>query len=77
MFTLGNEFCKPTGDRLAPGRSSNLHFMTCDKSHFDCGRRTPLLNGGEYADDAVLMYTHGTTHVDALGHFWRGDRLYK
>jgi kynurenine formamidase len=50
--------------------------MTSDKSHFDSGRRASLPNGGEFADDMVMMYTHGTTHVDALGHFWRGDRIY-
>lgn len=32
--------------------------------------------GASFADDVVMMHTHGTTHVDALCHVYVGDTLY-
>lgn len=75
-FTLGNPVARPGGDLMAPGRSSNMRFTLVENAHFECGRTTAFANEGRFADDAVFMYTHGTTHLDALGHFWQGGTVY-
>lgn len=75
-FTLGHPVGDPAGDLLAPGRSANMRFTLVDNAHFECGRTAPFANGGRFADDALFMYTHGTTHLDALGHFWQGSTGY-
>jgi kynurenine formamidase len=33
-------------------------------------------HGFGYADDAILLPTHGTTHIDALCHIWQDGRMY-
>lgn len=75
-FTLGSAMASPSGDLLAPGRSANMRFTLVENAHFDVGRAKPFPNGGRFADDAVFMYTHGGTHLDALGHFWQGGTSY-
>jgi kynurenine formamidase len=39
-------------------------------------QRRKTSSGDSGADDYVVLNTHGTTHVDALGHVWAGDRVY-
>lgn len=76
VFTLGYRLCRPDGDLRTPNRPSNSRFMLKDKGSFQSGKAAPFPNGSEDSDDAVLLYTHGTTHMDALGHMWRGDAIY-
>jgi kynurenine formamidase len=32
--------------------------------------------GLKFADDVLILFSHGTTHTDALGHAWYGDQIY-
>jgi hypothetical protein len=37
----------------------------------------PARTGGYgFADDVIALPTHGTTHIDALSHVWRGGTMY-
>ena len=54
------------------GRMPPMHFMTLDGGDTGWAK---LPGGNQYADDYLLLATHGTTHVDALAHFWSEDLL--
>lgn len=56
----------PDGPNL-PSRRQTWHVVT---QRYRPGR------GATFADDVVMMHTHGTTHVDALCHCFVGDTLY-
>jgi kynurenine formamidase len=53
----------------APNRAPVQHFMV----H---GGGDEERHGFGYADDAILLPTHGTTHIDALCHLWQDGRMY-
>lgn len=73
VHQLGREIGR--GASLAhPGRPPALHFMTLDGGDFAAGARLP--GGAEYAEDMIMLHCHGTTHVDALAHYWSDGRLY-
>ncbi|SDF70528.1 cyclase family protein [Halorientalis regularis] len=76
-YTLGVPLNAHGGDPVWPTRDGIDHRMVRDKSHIDAGEadREPF-GGMESSDDAVDMFTHGTTHHDALGHSWYDDQLY-
>lgn len=77
VFTLGLPIGHPNGDLVWPPRTPAKHFMTNDHGLYAAGKREPAPGAGfEYADDAIFLYCHGTTQLDALGHIWYGDRLY-
>ncbi|WP_284035600.1 cyclase family protein [Neobacillus sp. 114] len=57
-----------------PGRNSALHFMTIDGGDYKSGIQSP--GGVKIADDYIVMPTHGTTHVDGLGHVWTDEQIY-
>ena len=59
-----------------PGRVPVMHFMSQDEGIYSSNKSEPLAGGMKYSDDAVFMYLQGTTHVDALGHAWYGDKVY-
>jgi kynurenine formamidase len=52
-------------------RAPLQHFMTRDGGDYAAGLPE---RGFGYADDSIVMATHGTTHIDALAHVWK-DRL--
>jgi kynurenine formamidase len=56
-------------------RSPAMHFMTLDGGDFAAGVK---IGGGTYqaADDYLFMACAGSTHVDALAHFWYDGQLY-
>jgi kynurenine formamidase len=58
----------------AVGRPPLQHFMLRDGGDYATGK--PERGGFGFADDAVLMATHGATHLDALSHVWRDGRMY-
>lgn len=67
VFTLGLPVLPPNAI-TNPRRDSPVLHTTCDWSDFSSGRK--VLRDGEnaYVDDTVTIPTHGTTHIDALGH---------
>lgn len=75
VFTLGLPIGREEGDPIWPGRVETQHFMRSDKGFYESGKRETE-TGVEASDDVVNMFLHGTTHIDALGHTWYGDRLY-
>jgi kynurenine formamidase len=55
-------------------RTAPQHFMSIDGGDFAAGLH---LDGDfESADDSIVMACAGTTHVDALSHFWYDGQLY-
>ncbi len=75
-FSLALPLCSPGGDPCLPGRMNAVHFMTCDASHYQAGRKTKLAGGMQYIDDSMIVACHGTTHMDALGHAYADDTLW-
>lgn len=56
----------PDGPNL-PTRRPTWHVVT---TRYQPSRQAT------FADDVVMMHTHGTTHIDALCHIYIGDTLY-
>jgi kynurenine formamidase len=56
------------------GRPPLQHFMTRDGGDYAAGR--PERGGFGFADDCVLLATHGGTHLDALAHIFKDGRMY-
>lgn len=79
VIPLGHPIGNPGGDPTwpVPHRSQPQKYMVTDKGHIEAGKldRAPF-GGFEAANDVIHMSTHGTTHVDALGHVWYDDKLY-
>lgn len=59
-----------------PGRIPTMHYMAQDEASFSSGKQDPLPGGVKFSDDVAFMYLQGTTHVDALGHAWYGQKVY-
>ena len=76
IFTLGLMIGSDKGDLVSPGRITTIHLSTQDEGTYNVGKKSPLIGGLKFADDMVVMYLQGSTHVDALGHAWYGDKLY-
>jgi kynurenine formamidase len=55
------------------GRAPLQHFMTRHGGDYAAGLPE---KGFGYADDYVLLATHGTTHLDALSHVWQGGLMW-
>jgi kynurenine formamidase len=55
------------------GRASLQHFMTRHGGDYAAGLKE---RGFGFADDYVLLSTHGTTHMDALSHVWRDGLMW-
>lgn len=75
VFTLGLPIAHPDGDPVWPGRHDADHHMVADQGDFLAGKLERASNN-RGSDDVIYMFTHGTTHFDALGHVWYGDALY-
>jgi kynurenine formamidase len=56
------------------GRAVPAHFMV--RSGADYAAGLPEQAGFGFADDVIMMPTHGATHVDALSHVWRDETMY-
>lgn len=76
VISLALTIGSPKGDPMTPGRGGNQRFVLRDKSHYLANKAEAAPGGREYADDGIIMLTHGTTHFDALGHVWYGDKLW-
>jgi kynurenine formamidase len=68
----------PIRERGAPGVSDRpppLHLMSIDGGDYAAGARD--LNGCCVAEDYLSLPIHGrVTHVDALGHVWKGTEIF-
>jgi kynurenine formamidase len=64
------------GDPKAPRtKAPAVHLMHMDGGDYLAG--APALSGFQTAGDYLALDVHGaTTHIDAIGHAWYGDRLY-
>lgn len=58
---------------IASGRQPMQHFMSRDGGDYAAGLREP---GFGFADDYIIMATHGTTHIDALAHVFRDRQMW-
>jgi len=76
-FTLGAPIDSEEGDPVWPGRHDADHHMVMDEGFVRSGKvDLSKTNYKGVADDVVYLFTHGTTHFDALGHSWYDDELY-
>lgn len=74
-FALGLPINHDDGDPVWPGRHDADHHMVADQGDYESGKLSSPDNSRS-SDDVLYMYTHGSTHFDALGHVWYGDELY-
>jgi kynurenine formamidase len=58
---------------IFPGRQPLQHFMTRHGGDYAAGLKE---KGFGFADDYVLLATHGTTHLDALSHVWQDGLMW-
>ncbi|NHN58933.1 MULTISPECIES: cyclase family protein [Halorussus] len=65
-------------DPIFPTRTVARRTNTRDAQTYERGEHEPSAGGIKYSDDRFLnrLYPQGTTHVDAPGHAWYGDRIY-
>jgi kynurenine formamidase len=75
-YTLAIPLNRAAGDPVWPGREPARHEMLLDDAVYAAGGAEPLAGGYRFSDDTLTTALHGTTHCDALGHAWCGDRLY-
>ncbi len=58
---------------IAGRRTPLQHFMVRDGGDYAAGLAE---RGFGFADDCVVMSTHGNTHLDALAHVWQDRRMW-
>jgi kynurenine formamidase len=58
---------------IAAGRQPMQHFMSRDGGDYAAGLKE---RGFGFADDYIVMATHGTTHIDALSHVFRDRQMW-
>lgn len=76
VFPLGAPMADAAGDPVFPGRWAPRHFVVADKAGFRVGHWRPLPGELEFADDYVTGFAQASTHCDALGHMWYGDKIW-
>ncbi len=59
---------------VLPRRAPTQHFMTLDGGDYAAGLERK--SGFQASDDYLALYTHGSTHIDALAHVWYDGTLY-
>jgi kynurenine formamidase len=58
---------------IAGRRPPLQHFMTRDGGDYAAGLPE---KGFGFADDSIVLATHGTTHLDALAHVWQDRQMW-
>jgi kynurenine formamidase len=58
---------------VAGMRSQPQHYMTRDGGDYAAGLAEV---GFGYADDVIVLPTHGTSHMDALAHVWADGKMW-
>jgi kynurenine formamidase len=74
VLSLGLEIRGGTRGPAAPNRAPVQHFMVRDGGDYASGMEER--HGFGFADDTILLPTHGTTHIDALCHVWQKGKMY-
>lgn len=59
---------------VMPRRGPSQHFMAVDGGDYAAGLQRH--SGFQASDDWLGLYTHGSTHIDALAHVWYDGTLY-
>jgi kynurenine formamidase len=70
VYELGIELKQ--GAPIGGERTAPMHFMHHDGGDFAALGR----DDWGTADDYLMLFTQGTTHIDGLGHMWSGGQLY-
>ena len=60
---------------VAPMQQVPQHYMRRDGADYGLGGRKEV-EGFGFADDVIMLATHGTTHVDALCHVFAEGRMF-
>lgn len=76
VFALGTRISDPKGEPMSVNRSKSMRLNVRDKGTYSSGKLVSRRGGFESADDIIVMYLQGTTHLDALGHPWYDDKLW-
>lgn len=65
-------------DPIFPTRVVARRDNTQDELSYDQGEAQPLAGGLKFSDDKFIntLFPQGSTHVDAPGHAWYGERIY-
>lgn len=65
-------------DPIFPTRTVARRTNTQDEQSYETGEADPSAGGLKFSDDRFVnrLYPQGTSHVDAPGHAWYGDRIY-
>ena len=74
VISLSIEIVGGSRGPATPMRAPAQHFMVRHGGDYAAG--LPERHGFGYADDVIMLPTHGTTHIDALAHVWCGGRMY-
>jgi kynurenine formamidase len=64
---------KAGGGPISANRQPMQHFMSRDGGDYAAGLAEV---GFGFADDYIVMATHGTTHIDALSHIFRDRKMW-
>jgi kynurenine formamidase len=72
VLTLGLPLKSGVGP-VAPGRPPLQHFMRRDGGDYAAGLPE---RGFAFADDSIVLATHGTTHIDGLAHVWVDHQMW-
>jgi kynurenine formamidase len=74
VIALAVEIVGGSRGPATPQRAPAQHFMTRHGGDYAAGLEEK--HGFGYADDVIMLPTHGTTHIDALAHVWCGGHMY-
>ncbi|MDP3676630.1 MAG: cyclase family protein [Novosphingobium sp.] len=74
VVTLAVPIASNDRGAAAEMRAPPQHFMTRDGGDYAAGLAERA--GYGFADDVIVLPTHGTTHIDALAHVWRDGIMY-
>lgn len=76
VFTLGMEVFGDHAGPTAPEHEPARRTVNRDWSDYAAGSVPIVVGRPRSVDDSLSIATHGTTHVDALGHLYVDDTLY-
>ncbi|MBI5602394.1 MAG: cyclase family protein [Deltaproteobacteria bacterium] len=77
VFTLQRVWKGGANDPIFPGRTGMVRFNAADfGTYLDGKYPSKWLSDMWYGDDWFGAWTHGTSHIDALGHGTYGNQIY-